>query len=157
MVVGTVPVTSQAETAFLNLLQTVLGLSPSASSYTGPVMKNSESAATKATASLVAYGASSTAITTLDAIAQGTQAGTSQSETVFLNLLQTVLGLGPSASNQAGPLVKNSDAPSAKTAAGPEAKGASPNAIPTLGAWGMSLLILLITALVRRRRQGGVC
>jgi hypothetical protein len=155
--VGTVPVTSQAETAFLNLLQTVLGLGPSASSYAGPVMASNESADAKATASLVAYGASSTAIPTLGAIAQETKAGTSQSETVFLNLLQTVLGLGPSASNQAGPLVKNSDAPSAKAAAGLESMSASPNAIPTLGAWGMSLLILLITALVRRRRQGGVC
>ena len=157
VVVGTVPVTSQAETAFLNLLQTVLGLGPSASSYTGPVMKNSESDDAKATAGLVASGSSSNAIPTLGAVAQRTQAVTSQSETAVLNLLQTVLGLDPSASSQADPVVKNSDAPGAKAAAGLEANDSSPNAIPTLGAWGVSLLVLLITAIVRRRHRGGVC
>ena len=155
VVVGTVPITSGAETAFLNLLQTVLGLGPSASSYTGPVMKNTESADAKKTAGLVANGSSYIAIPTLSAVAQGTQTATSQSETAFLNLLQTVLGLGPSASNQSGPLVKNSDAPNAKAPSELKARGSSPNVIPTLGTWGMPLLILLMAMLVRRRRRGG--
>ena len=155
LLVGTVPVTSQAETAFLNLLQTVLGLGPSASSYTGPVMKNTESADAKATAGLVANGSSYIAIPTLSAVAQGSQPVTSQSELAFLNLLQTVLGLGPSASSQAGPLVKNSDAPNAKAPSELKARGSSPNVIPTLGTWGIPLLILLMATLVRRRRRGG--
>ena len=154
VVVGTLPITSEAETAFLNLLQTVLGLGPSASSYTGPMMRNTESVDAKATAGSVANGSSYIAIPTLSAVAQGAQPATSQSETAFLNLLHTVLGLGPSASNQAGPAVKNSDATDAKAASDLKAKGSSPNVIPTLGTWGISLLMLLMATLVRRRRRG---
>ena len=152
---GTVPITSEAETAFLNLLQTVLGLGPSASSYTGPVMRNNEGGS-RAAAGLVANGPLSNATPTLVAVAQGTQTATSQSETAFLNLLHTVLGLGPSGSNQADPAVKNSDAPNAKAPSELKARGSSPNGIPTLGTWGIPLLILLITAMVRRRHREGV-
>ena len=102
----------------------------------------------------MANGSSSIAIPTLSAVAQGAQRATSQSETAFLNLLHTVLGLGPSASNQAGPAVKNSDATDAKAASDLKAKGSSPNVIPTLGTWGISLLMLLMATLVRRRRRG---
>jgi subtilisin-like proprotein convertase family protein len=88
-------------------------------------------------------------------VALGTVPVTSQAETAFLNLLQTVLGLGPSASSQAGPLVKNSDAPNAKAPSELKARGSSPNVIPTLGTWGIPLLILLMATLVRRRRRRG--
>jgi subtilisin-like proprotein convertase family protein len=88
-------------------------------------------------------------------VALGTVPVTSQAETAFLNLLQTVLGLGPSASSQAGPLVKDSDAPNAKAPSELKARGSSPNVIPTLGTWGIPLLILLMATLVRRRPRGG--
>jgi subtilisin-like proprotein convertase family protein len=90
-------------------------------------------------------------------VALGTQPFTSQAETAFLNLLQTVLGLDPSASSHSSPVMRNSDSAGAKGANGLEAEAdTSPNAIPALGAWGISLLILLMSALVRRMHRGSV-
>ena len=57
--------------------------------------------------------------------------------------------------NRPKPLVKNSDAPNAKAPSELKSRGSSPNVIPTLGTWGMPLLILLMAMLVRRRRRGG--
>ena len=152
---GTVPITSEAETAFLNLLQTVLGLGPSASSYTGPVDEQQRATCVQERPLVLLQTAphppqSRPWVLLLRELRRAT----SQSETAFLNLLHTVLGLGPSASNQAGPAVKNSDATDAKAASDLKAKGSSPNVIPTLGTWGISLLMLLMATLVRRRRRG---
>ena len=83
-------------------------------------------------------------------IALGTAPVTSQSETAFLNLLQTVLGLDSSVSDEKGSSAIGSGAAGAKGANSSGGAAASPNAIPTLAPWGLMTLMLLLSAVTRR-------
>ena len=80
----------------------------------------------------------------------------SRAEAAFVNLLQTILGLNPSASSDSRQSKRDDDLDGENGARLSEPTGSSPSVIPTLGPWGPLVLMLLMSTLVGRlvRKRG---
>ena len=82
-------------------------------------------------------------------ITVGTLPFNSQAESTFLSLLETVLTLGGSASSGDVAIARGSQSGAEKVVAA-DAADSRPNAIPTLNAWGLAMLMLLMGLVGRR-------
>ena len=83
-------------------------------------------------------------------ITLGTQPVSDRAETTFLSLLETILSLSPSASSGDLPAARDGESGGERRAGPAGGDDSSPNAIPTLGAWGLTLLMLLMGLVGRR-------